>query len=344
MKGVHIYTPFFLMPTFIVGAINTILGLNVLRQMATSAPSVNRSWGFVLLTVLLFSAVPLQAQSPDTTATSLNVILKTYLSHQKIPRDQILRYEVEITWHGEISRLQLVQIPEPPLENLMLESSGSANRQENLPDGTLRSTKSIMYELKPLAPGKGAIGGMTLLYRDTRTGTVDEIRTLPHTVTITEAATTSKISSKMYLFLLLLFGLTFGYFLLTFLRKRLSAPRSDDKTDASPASLCLQQLRDEIDPKGLNITDSTLRMWHILETYLSVRWPQASAKTANEWLDWLRKSDINQEDLKKLEPFLLKIDMIKFGGDTIDPLRFSEFYETVTEFLAQQQNQSTRNI
>jgi hypothetical protein len=324
-----------------MGAIKNILKLKIFRLTAISAPSLYFFLHFALLSVLLFTVMPLLAQPADTSSASLNIILKSHLSHHTIPRDQILKYEVQIIWHGEISRLQIVQIPEPRLENLVLESSGSANRQEKLPDGTLRSTKTIMYELKPLAPGKGAIGGMTLLYRDTRTGTVDEIRTLPHTVTITEAETTSQFSSKMYLFLLLLFGLTFGYFLLTFLRKRFSVKRSDDKADNSPASLCLKQLHDEIDPKGLNITDSTLRMWHILETYLSVRWPQASEKTANEWLDWLRKSDINKEDLKKLEPFLLKIDMIKFGGDTIDPLSFSEFYETITEFLAQQQNQST---
>jgi hypothetical protein len=327
-----------------MGAIKNILGHKVFRQMATSAPSVYRFFSLVLLSVLLFGGLPLQAQSPDTTAASLSVILKTYLSHQTIPRDRILKYEVEITWRGEISRLQIVQIPEPHLENLVLESSGSASRQENLPDGTLRSTKSIMYELKPLAPGKGLIDGMTLLYRDTRSGAVDEIRTLPQTVTITEAATTPKLSSKMYLFLLLMFGLTFGYFLITFLRKRFAARRTADTTDTSPAALCLQRLHNEIDPKGLNLTDSALRMWHIIHAYFSQRWPQASATTANEWLEWLRNSDLTEEDLKKLEPFLRKIDMIKFGGDTMDPLSFSEFYESVTEFVARQQNQPTRNI
>ena len=295
---------------------------------------------FALLSCQSWGLTGLQAQTPDSTANPVTIVLKTYLEKNEIPQNQMFNFNIELSWVGDISRYQIVQIPQPRLDNLMLEGSGSANRQDQLSDGQLRSTKTIMFELKPVSVGDGFIESMEVRYRDSQTGETDVLHSQRIFVKITEPLPdiTGGLKGVVYIVLLIIFGATVGYFLFIFLQKRKSR-QSENNENFTREVQYLQRITQEVDPKGKNLREMFLRLGSIFREYLSGTMDVSGAANAKDWLNLLQQNGVDTNELKKLEPFFTKIDMIKFGGDDIDPLTFANLCETVEEFLKYRQTQ-----
>jgi len=153
--------------------------------MAVKTGSILKSLFFMCL-IMVGVHGESAADSLSTAEKPVSIVLKTYLEKNTVPQNRSVNFHVELSWDGELSRYQIVKIPQPTLSNLQLKGSGSANRLDELENGHVRSTKTIMYQLQPVEVGKAVIEGMVIHYRDTKTGEVESLKTQRITLTITE--------------------------------------------------------------------------------------------------------------------------------------------------------------
>ncbi len=270
------------------------------------------------------------------------IVLKTYLEKSEIPRNQRVNFHIELSWQGAMSRFQFLQIPQPSLHNLLLESSGSANRLEALPDGQFRATKTIMYQFRPVEEGAAFIDPITIHFRDTETGESDALRTQQLALQITPPVEdhSGKVEAIIYRVLLAIFVGTILYFVAVFVKKRRAARRSG-AGEESLESQYLKILAQEIDPKCVNLHDTALRLEKIFREYLekaglsSPANPPVPAQSP-ELLNQLCPEEVSRE---KLVRFFEKMQMVRFGGAAVEPLEFSEMYQTVEEYLRQREKQ-----
>lgn len=282
----------------------------------------------------------------DTLATgnqpAVAIVLKTYLEKSEIPQNQRVNFHIELSWQGAMSRFQFLQIPQPTLNNLLLESSGSANRLEALPDGQFRATKTIMYQFKPVEQGPAFIDPITIHFRDTETGRSDALSTQRLALQITPPVEdhSGKVEAIIYRVLLAIFVGTIIYFVAVFVKKRRSAWQTG-RADDSLESQYLKILSQEIDPKCVNLHDTALRLEKIFREYLEKATETTPGKNAvpaqpAELLNHVCPEEVSRE---KLMRFFEKMQMVRFGGAAVEPLEFSEMYQTVENYLRQREKQ-----
>ena len=238
-----------------------------------------------------------------------------------------------------MSRYQIVQIPQPTLSNLQLQGSGSANRLDETDNGQVRSTKTILYQLKPVEVGEAVIEGIVIRYRDTKTGEVESLKTQRITLQITEPLADRKgqVKAVIYVVLLVVFVGTVIYFLAVFLKRRKSAQSGAGEAESKEA-VFLKRISQEIDPRGTNLRDVSLRLGNIFQEYLCDVFFIKSAEAAGEdFCEQLKSAGLENKNLEKFKTFFTKMSLIKFGGATVEPMEFTELQHIVESFLREQQ-------
>ncbi len=302
-----------------------------------------------IIPVLLF-LMNLMFGQEDSTSNSSNspvnessaIALKTHLLQQQTPLNRSIEFEVALTWIGDMSRYQIVQIPQPTLTNLLLEGSGSSNRLEDLGNGQFRSSKIITYQLKPLEIGMAYIDGLEINYRDTKSNEMDVLFSQRLEVKVLDPLPedTGGFKSMIYIVLLVIFFGAVFFFLIKFLKKR-QAMKIPEEPVASLAEQYLNQLTSDVDPKGTNLPEMTVRMSKIFREYLSKEFDiPATESNHAKTIERLRESSVEEMQLNKLEELFSKLDMVKFAGGAVDPPEFSNMYGIIESFLIEQKKLS----
>lgn len=265
--------------------------------------------------------------------------LRTHLPKQETPLNRSIEFQVSLTWIGDMSRYQIVQIPQPVLTNLLLEGSGSSNRLEDLGGGQFRSIKTITFQLKPVEIGMAYIDGLQINYRDTKTEEMDVLFSQRLEVKVLDPLPESSGDMKgiVYVVLLIVFFGAVLYFLLMFLRKRRAA-QVVETPEISRAEMVLKELSQNVDPKGTNLSEMTLRMSKIFREYLSGEFGVSTTESNTEKIiERLTDSGVEDAQLMKLRELFQKLDMIKFAGGAVNPPEFSNMYGIVENFLIERQ-------
>lgn len=314
--------------------------------MPVKTGSVVKLWFFLFLTMGIVHGKS-AADSLSIIEKPVSIVLKTYLEKNTVPQNRSVNFHVELSWDGELSRYQIVKIPQPTLSNLQLKGSGSANRLDELENGHVRSTKTIMYQLQPVETGEAVIEGMVIHYRDTKTGMVESLKTQRVTIRITEPLADRKgqVKAIIYVVLLVVFVGTVIYFLAVFLKRRNSAGGGVGEVGTKEA-VYLKRISQEIDPRGTNLRDVSLRLGKIFQEYLCDVFSIKSAEAAGEDIcDQLKSAGLENNNLEKLKTFFDKMSLIKFGGATVEPMEFTELQNIVEGFLqAQQKKRQAENV
>ncbi|MFZ0390746.1 MAG: hypothetical protein WAN36_09850 [Calditrichia bacterium] len=269
--------------------------------------------------------------------------LNTYVEESKVPLNGRVVFHIEISWQGELRQYKVEPVSPPVLRNLLLEGSGSENRLEPLEDGGFLAVKSIVYRLKPLELGMAYIDGITIDYLNRLTNEADQLTSQRVMVEITEPVKregSGGIKAFVYIFLLVIFFGAVLYFLFAFFRKRKLA-RHTPQQEIPLAQVYLMRLSREVDPRGTNLTEMTVRLSRIFREYLHERYDiPAKELSTTEIAALLQQREIPEDERAKILDVLKKLDVIRFTGKRIEPDEFTNIYGTIETLLIQQQNET----
>ena len=280
------------------------------------------------------------AQSSDTLDTEQSSIqLKTFVESSQVPLNGKVKYNVEVSWIGDLSRFQIKPIEQPILTNLLLVGSGSSNKLEPIEGNQFRAVKTITYQFKPVELGMAYIDGLTVQYEDNETGKKDELQAQRVMIEILDPIDEGKsggFKAVIYIALLIIFFGTMAFFLARYINKRKT------HAEALPQDVCLAQefltrISQDVDPKSNNLSEMTSRLSNIFREYLS-RDFHISAKEASsqEIMQQLKIKKFDETDLINMKDMFIKFDLIKFAGEQVDPAEFSNIYGTIEAFLLKQ--------
>jgi hypothetical protein len=179
------------------------------------------------------------------------------------------------------------------------------------------------------------INGLEINYRDTKTNEMDVLFSQRLQIKITEALPEKSggVKALIYIVLLVIFFGAVIYFLFMFFKKRKSVKTVDEPV-ISLAEQFLQKLSQHVDPKGTNLPEMTVQMSKVFREYLSREFEiHPTMSDANEILERLRASGVEETQLNKLGELFQKLDMIKFAGGAVNPPEFSNMYGIIENFL-----------
>ncbi len=303
---------------------------------------------FSLKTWILLIAFPvaLLTQTVDTVDTvddskvkPVAIQLNTFIESSEVPLNRKVKYHVELSWIGDLSRFRIEPMEQPILTNLLLEGSGSSNKVEPLGDGRLRAVKTITYQFKPVEMGMAYIDGLVVKYEDMESGEKDELQAQRVMVEIIDPIPEGQgggLKAVIYIILLFMFFGTLAFFVARYINKRkISA-------EALPQNICLPQeyltrISQDIDPKSTNLSGMTSRLSNIFREYLSKDFHiSAREASSEEIIEQLKIKQLDESDLIKMKQLFEKFDLIKFAGEQVDPAEFFNIYGTIETFLLKQ--------
>lgn len=292
----------------------------------------------ILIIICVTLAGLLFSQPSDSLITHFdqNIKLNAYVEESKVPLNRLVNLRIELSWPGKLNRYQIEPVSQPILTNLLLEGSGSENRLVTRPDGSLQSIKAITYRLRPLEMGMAYIDGLVIRYVDRESGDEDNLSSQRIMVEILEALPEEgdhQFRAIVYILLLVIFFGIIAYFIFLYFRKRHLARRSAVPV-ISLAETCLNQLSQEVDPRGTNLDEMINRLSKIFREYLDREFKLPARELSNrEIIEQLESIDIDKIDQQNLTAVFEKLDVIKFARKDIDPNEFSHIYGTIENFL-----------
>jgi hypothetical protein len=284
--------------------------------------------------------------SQDSTSSNLNqpeqIQLNTYVEASKVPLNRSVILHIELSWSGQLNRYQIQPVSQPILTNLLLDGSGSENRLETMPDGSLRSIKAITYRFRPLEMGMAYIDGIVVKYVARDSGQEEQLSSQRIMVEIEEPVPepgSSGVKSYVYLALLIIFFSIVFYFIIVFIRKRRQA-----QNGVAPLILnserYLNILSQEVDPRGTNLEEMTGKLSRIFREYLGKEFDfPAREQSTQEIIQHLQQLDLEETDRHNLQQMMEKLDVIKFAGRNIDPNDFINIYGAIETFLIKRKQQ-----
>ncbi len=294
----------------------------------------------ISVTLLLILSGVMSGQTNDSLQTEASLIppvleLRTYVEESEVPQNRQVVYHLELSWVGDMRRFQIMQIPQPELTNLLLESSSASNKREILESGEYRCIKTSTYRFNPVDIGMAYISAMEIKYQDTVSGDVDALFSQRLSVKVIDpiAEGGAGLNALIYIILLAIFTAAVVYFIILFIKRRREVKTAPEPM-ISRAEIFHQKLAQEVDPKGTNLPEMTDLMSRIFRDYLSEAFqvPTTESNTARI-LTQLKDEGIEEVNLQKIEELFSKLDVIKFAGGTVNPAEFSMMYGIVENFL-----------
>lgn len=300
----------------------------------------------IVFLIVIISGLCL-AQTNDTLDTAQGSIqLKTFVESSQVPLNKKVKYHVEVSWIGDLSRFRIEPMEQPILTNLLLEGSGSSNKLEPIDENQFRAVKTITYQFKPVELGMAYIDGLTVQYEDIETGKKDELQAQRVMIEILDPIAQGKsggFKAVIYIALLIIFFGSLAFFLARYINKR------KINAEALPQGVCLAQefltrISQDIDPKSSNLSEMTSRLSKIFREYLSGDFHiSAREASSQEIIAQLKIKKFDDTDLVKMKDLFIKFDLIKFAGEQVNPSEFSNIYGTIETFLLKQiKNWETR--
>ncbi|MEJ2049140.1 MAG: hypothetical protein P8Y60_04720 [Calditrichota bacterium] len=292
----------------------------------------------VLFTSILFS----QDSTSSIPITPQRIQLNTYVEASNVPLNRPVILHIELSWPGQLNKYQIQPVSQPILTNLLLDGSGSENRLETMPDGSLRSIKAITYRFRPLEMGMAYIDGIVVKYTERESGQEEQLSSQRIMVEIEQALPEpgeGGVKSFVYLFLLIIFFGIMFYFIIVYIRKRRQALHSEIPL-ISNSEHYLNVLSQEVDPRGTNLEEMTGKLSRIFREYLGKEFGfPAREQSTQEIIRQLDNQDLEESERNNLPQVLEKLDIIKFAGRNIDPNDFINIYGAIEAFLIKRKQQ-----
>ena len=296
-----------------------------------------------LLFFVCFLASESFAQTVQDTLTS-EIQLRTYIESENVPLNREAIYHIELRWKGDLSRYKISEILEPTVSNLATRGSGSSNKVNTASDGSLISVKEITFYFKPLEIGMAYVDGVTIKYSDEFKESDESLISSRIGVKIIEPLpepSENRVVTTIMFGLILLF--LAGSIVYLYFRYRRRKKEAEEKALAEIKETIeekyIRLLKETIHMTTDNVKDSLNDLTHLLNGYLSERYNfPVSNLSANDLLDTLKKENLSEESINRINNYYTKANLVKFAGEAVEDSEFHRLYDTVELLLENQKN------
>ncbi len=289
-----------------------------------------------VLFFILLCSIPVWAQAQGSDSLKAQIQLKTSIEATEVPVNREVVYHIDLSWLGELDRYRIVDVGEPAVSNLQLQSSGSSNKIFTAADGKIHSIKRISFSFKPVSIGMAYIDGVSIQYEDTRNGQKGSLMAQRLGVKITdpvEEPGQSNMGRNILIAAAVLFLLVvlFSVYRYSKQKKQAAAEHQQEKTTEEKY---LERLRDEIDSSAESEAGNIVRLSKLLNDYLMIKWNFDLTLAEPDLKERLQGAGISEEMTRKLIEFNKKAELNKFAGEEMNPAEFHLFYDTVEQLLS----------
>ncbi len=257
--------------------------------------------------------------------------LRTYLENDRVPLNQEVVFNIELSWIGEVSRYRILELSEPALTNLKLRGSGSANRFYQDKDKRPHAVKTITFYFTPLEMGMAYIDGITIKYLDLQTGQSGRLISQRIGLEITEPV--ARPGDKMNAVKLMVFALIAAFIAFAlFSLKRYFDQKKQQELLTEPLKTIeeefLERLKNNV-TLSRNLPEKRFNdLVELLTQYFRKRFELPPGSEFFEARLLLEKSDVKQEVLTRLEQLFERAELIKFAGEPVSESELHFFIDT----------------
>ena len=283
----------------------------------------------------LLLMVPFGILAQESDSLTAQIQLKTSVEATTVPLNREVVYHIQLSWLGELDRYRIVDVGEPAVSNLELQSSGSVNKIYTNPDGRNYSLKRISFYFKPLGMGMAYIDGVSIQYEDAETGHKGTLIAQRLGVKITDPVQETNgsdigkniIIAAAVLFLLVVLFSVYRYF------QQRNKAQSAQQAQPTLEEKYLEELHRNINPSAETVGQNVLRLSKLLNSYLTDKLHIDSTLPEEELGQRLQNAGARAEIVEKLAAFNKKAELNKFAGEDMETADFHLFYDTVEQLL-----------
>lgn len=264
------------------------------------------------------------------------VELATRLEPAEVPLNREAVLTVQVTWSGDIDKIEIESLDEPVLTNFEIRATATANRVEDV-GGERRAIKEITYRLKPVTLGMSYVESASLSYRDLASGTVQHLLTRRVGVKAVAPIPESGRRAVLWFWLavpavLLLAGTWF------FVKagKRGKNPEAQKEVPILE-ELYLHKLKNGVDPETSERSKAFTYLSKLFRRYLAEKFSLAAMEVTTADLIQLMVDEGLDEDLiAETSRMMQKADLVKFSAREADPAELRDAYTTMETFFEEE--------
>lgn len=262
--------------------------------------------------------------------------MRAFLQQDRVPLNQEVVYNVELSWPGAVTRYRILEISDPVLTNLKLRGSGSANRFYQDENNQPHAVKTITFYFTPLEMGMAYIDGITIKYIDTQTQQTGRLISQRIGVEIIEPV--SKPGDGVNVGKLIVFAIIAAFLaLVVYSLKKYFKQKKQQEMLAEPEKTIeeetLEVLKNRIIVSGALPEKKFTLLTDLLKEYFKKRFelPPGSEFFAIRLV--LEQHGVNDELLSKLEQLFERAELVKFAGEPVNESELHFFIDTMELLL-----------
>ena len=288
-----------------------------------------------ILTFVLLLLIPFGLFAQESDSLAAQIQLKTSVESTTVPLNREVVYHIELSWLGELDHYRIVDVGEPSVSNLELQSSGSVNKIFTKPDGRNYSLKRISFYFKPLSIGMAYIDGVSIQYEDTKSGRKGTLMAQRLGVKITDPVQEtngSDIGRNILIGVAVLFLLVVAFSIYRFFQQRKKI-QHEQQPEPTLEEKYLEELHSKINPSGEMVRENVVQLSKLLNSYLSDKLHTDPALPEEELGQRLQNAGVRNEIIEKLVTFNKKAELNKFAGEDMAEGDFHLFYDTIEQLF-----------
>lgn len=291
----------------------------------------------ILLFIFKFALAQAQDSAKVDIADREGTIKATVLVDQKqVPQNRTLTFTLKISWFGDLERYEIEKLETPVLTNLEILGNSSSNWVGEK-GGVKQAIRTYEFMLQPNELGMAYIDGVIVQYKDNLEDKIHSLVTNRLQVEVVEPVSENGLNPLyVIIFAGLLFIALIGAGLISLRRKKIREAESKRAgIDSIPVEdKYLTDLKSRIDLQQSEISEAFASLSKILRRYLSEK-HQISVQgiTTNELVAELKKSNISEKAIERIEEVLHNCDVAKFSGGQTERGVLERSYTLVEEIL-----------
>ncbi|MBN2105559.1 hypothetical protein JW835_16090 [bacterium] len=283
-------------------------------------------WYLLVLPYILFAQ---EGAVLDMGSAEVSVTLAANVTPNHVPMNRPVTLTVQISWQGDMDRIEIEDVEEPLLSHLEITGTASANHVLGARDGA-KAVKEIIYTCLPTAMGMAYIESVGLRYQDTVTGESYFLRTERIGVEVLPAVK-EKSAGAFPWWMIAAAGILVsgtGFFILR--KRRIVSADENLKSDEIIEDLYLKELKTSISLQAKDRGQAFVALSKLLRRFLAAKFKfHAMEATTESLLIKLSNLELDESLIRKCELFFKEADVIKFSGEEATQAALDSAYTTV---------------
>lgn len=287
-------------------------------------------WWLLLFTQFLFAQDDVVL---NTQAAEVSVTLAAAVTPNHVPMNRPVTLTVQISWQGDLDRIEIEELEEPLLSHLEITGTASANHILGGSDGS-KSVKEICYTCQPTTMGMAYIESVGLRYKDTMTGESHFLKTERIGIEVLPAIKDKTDRSFPWWMLISSAIVLSGIAFFILWKRQTDSTNGNTELGEMIEDLYLEELKTSISLDAKDRSEAFSELSKLFRRYLADKFTfPAMEATTDSLLHQLNHLELDENMIRKCETFFKEADIIKFSGEEATQAALDSAYTTVETIL-----------